>query len=300
MATAHVNVNVNDTHNNNNNPNSSKASCTSSKQSLFNYETLDPDLPNFTSTKRLSPSWRTIYVLFFMIFSFAFFVCPICIMCGKDSELSHFCLLIGSFSYGVCACMEWWHYHRGCCSYSNLNSITKTNIDRSIKATCNRGKVGCLHFISLLVAACLFGLCAVLYVSGLSLYSKPKYRDNRELNTDVHVVFAVALVVLAITQIVKFERIANPTKQYVMANDFANFFVEWFFLSGIFIYSLGAISYVVHKEGDLFMKCDNIYVYFSICGGLLFMLSGVSQVIRFFCSDNSDLNNSEEDSKYSI
>jgi hypothetical protein len=143
-------------------------------------------------------------------------------------------------------------------------------------------------------------LCALLYVYDLSLYNKPKYVDNHVVNMYIHIVFACALVVLSLTQIVKFERIANPTKQYIMANDFANFFVEWFFLSGIFIYSLGSISYVLHGKGDLFGRHDYIYVYMSICGGLLIMMSGFAQIIRFFCSDNSDLNNSEEDSKYSI
>lgn len=291
-----IKTNVNDT----NNTNHSKTSYSSSKKSLFNYETLDPDLPNFTSTKRLSPSWRTIYVLFFMIFSFAFFICPICILYEEDNELSHFCLLIGSFSYGVCACMEWWHYHRGCCSYSNLNSMTKTNIDRSIRAVCNRGKVGCLHFISLLVSCCLFMLFGLLNVCQLNLYNKRTHEDYPIVSMYIHIVFACLLVVLSLTQIVKFERIANPTKQYIMSNDFANFFVEWFFLSGIFIYSLGSISYVLRDDNDLFNGNTDIHVYMSICGGMLFILSGVSQLIRFFCSDNSDLNNSEEDSKYSI
>ena len=292
-----IKTNVNDNNNNNN----SKTSYSSSKKSLFNYETLDPDLPNFTSTKRLSLSWKTLYVLFFMIFSSTFFISPICIACNSDDQISYFCLLIGSLSYVVCACMEWWHYHRGCCSYSNLNSRTKTNIDRSLLAVLNRGKVGCLHFIMLLMSCCIFADFILLYLKGLMLYGQPKEdTDEAVINYYIHIVFACSLVVLSLAQIVKFERIANPTKQYIMMNDFSNFFVGWFFLSGIFVYSLGAISYVLKGENDLFDTCGSIHIYMSICGGTLLIMSGVSEIIRFFCSDDSDLNNSEESSKYSI
>lgn len=256
----------------------------SKKSSYGFYEKLDPDLPNFTSTKRKSVAWKCWYAI-------AFFGFAVCYFGGairrgmNDSEVTGILYACGSLFYVGCASMKWWHYHRGCCSYSNLNSVTKTNVDNSCKAKFNRAKFGILHFCSLVMSiVLLLNFSAKVYM---------KFTVDEALYECIEnvsdVVFVGAMIALSMLQVCKLEKIANPTKQYNMLNDISNFFVEWFLLFGLFIYSLGLVGNVLQSDNNIFLK-RNIHQIFLIVGGMFLIISSFFACYRFFCSDDSDLN----------
>ena len=131
--------------------------------SLTKQDKLDPDFPNFTSTKRLSINWRTTHFLFHLFFSICFISFPIVILFYNERYIT-LIYIMGSIFKLICTFMEWWHYKRGCCGYSNLNSKTKTNIDKSFKAKLQRAKTGLFYFILLLISVIIFVNFLVLQI----------------------------------------------------------------------------------------------------------------------------------------
>jgi hypothetical protein len=253
--------------------------------SLAPQDKLDPDFPNFTSTKRLSTNWRTMHFLFHLIFSLCFISFPI-VMIFQNGKYITLIYIMGSIFKLICTFMEWWHYKRGCCGDSNLNSKTKTNIDKSFKAEFNRAKTGLLYFMLLLISAVIFVNFLLSFKQDDTLFTEEKSDSNFQIT---NIIFMSGMIGFTVIQILKFERIATPTKQYQIENDISNFFVEWFILIGCFIYSLGLIDYIF-RESDLFFKCKKMHVYCSITGGGFFICSVCAEYFRFFCSDDSDLN----------
>ena len=263
-----------------NNPNELKTS--SNLSDVHCAECLDIDEPNFTLTKRLSFKWKTIHFIFHLLFSISYTSFPIVYVIIQHEQPPTLLLLIyivGSICKVVYAFMEWWHFKRGCCGDSNLNSKVKTNIDQSCKAKLIRMKVGLLYFIILIIST----IITVNFV----LWCIVK---EEIVNDTLYNVFMCGMIGFTVVQVMKNERIVQPTKQYQIKNDMSNLFVEWFMFVGFFVYSIGLIWRLGDSDGDLFFNEGNINVYFEIGGGVFFMLSTIAMGYRYFLSDDADLN----------
>lgn len=245
-------------------------------------ECLDIDEPNFTLTKRLSFKWKAIHFVFHLLFSISYTSFPIVyviIQYEQPPTLLLLMYIVGSICKVVYAFMEWWHFKRGCCGDSNLNSKVKTNIDQSCKAKLIRMKVGLLYFIILVIST----IITVNFV----LWCIVK---DEIVNDTLYDVFMYGMIGSTVVQVMKNERIVQPTKQYQIKNDMSNLLVEWFMFIGYFVYSIGLIWRLGDSNGDLFFNVGNINGYFEIGGGVFFMLSTFAMGYRYFLSDDADLN----------
>ena len=243
----------------------------------FKEETdLDLDLPYFTSTKYNSSNWIIIHTIFYSIFTLALLADIILIIIKINFFYTKLISDLFFFGYNF---MSWLHYRRGCIGYANLNSELKTNIDTSIKAKLLRSEFGWKYFIAIIA-------------SFILIYSDIYYLTISQIrNPDFWNINFVGLSIIALTQILKLEKILTNNKQYSVTNDLPNCFLEIFLFFGAVSLS---ISFLIQMCYDYNINSFKLFIIIlKSLGAFLIVLSDIALVFRYYFSSYDDLNTSE-------
>lgn len=254
-------------------------------------KTLDMDLPNFQSTKYNPIWWKLIHGTTYFVFALGWMGAEICLQFyGSNMFLKNIINIIASVMYVICSTIEWTHFRRGCIGLSNLNSILKTNIDKSWKASLMRSETGVKYFFS--VIGSLIMLAGSLLVFSpdsngeLYIYSNVKAQTSN-IDLEITLLYLCSMIMVSIAQICKVEKILTKTKQYTFKKDKSNLIIELFAMFGGIIC---VISYLIREfKGNVnrFSIIDN---YLCLAGGFLFVLSALSMQYRYYLSGYEDLN----------
>ena len=237
---------------------------------------LDLDLPYFTSTKYNSANWIIMHTIFYSAFTLALLADIILMIIKINFFYTKLISDLFFFGYNF---MSWLHYRRGCIGYSNLNSELKTNIDSSIKAKLLRSEFGWKYFMALIA-------------SFILIYSDIYYLTISQVrNPDFWNINFVGLSIVALTQILKLEKILTNNKQYSVTNDLPNCFLEIFLFFGAMFLS---ISFLIEMCYDYNINSFKLFItILKSLGTFLIVLSDIALVFRYYFSSYDDLNTSD-------
>lgn len=250
---------------------------------------LDIDLPNFQPTKYNPFLWRFAHGTTFFLFSIGFLVNAVMKFqkarnkASTDIEdlMSQIASLAGSGMYFISSFMEWFHFRRGCCGRSNLNSMLKTNVDESFKAALYRSEVGIKYFASVL---------ASLIMIGASLMILFKLDEINTIIVHSNVLFLTAVSIMFISQISKVYRILKKTKQYTFRKDKSNLTVELFLMISALLYIVYYSFVIVFTDNNSFIKLNYIDNYVNLGAVFMLFFSALSMQYRYYISGFQDLN----------
>ena len=240
-------------------------------------EELDLDLPNFSSTKYSSLSWRIFHSVNYFLFT-AFLLASSFIFFNDNIFLYNIIKTICHCFFVISTFFEWNYYKRGCIGYSNLNSKVKKNIDKSIKAKILRSEQGWKYFLSFIAS------CILLY--GNIYYFIYKNEKFEYINANL-----IGVIIVSLAQILKLEKILIETKQYMVKNDLSNCLIEICLYFGSLCYgSVYFIQMLYYSEQDKFLFFFQIM---KLIGSILALLSGFILQHRYYFSGYDDLNTSD-------
>lgn len=244
----------------------------------FNKEK-DLDLPNFSPTKYISYKWRLAHSLSYFIYSILLLISSIFWIKNNYKDFN-ILMLIGHIFYCFSSFLQWFYYKRGCIGYANLNSKTKSNIDKSFKAKILRSEQGWKYFFS-------FFSSIILIYGNIYFLSYIKEPDPEFLNINF-----IGTMIISLAQILKLETILVQTKQYKVINDLSNALVETFMYFGSLMFGTTYFFQIMYNY-DNETNSKLIYIILKISGNGLIILSGISLFNRYFFSDFDDLNVSD-------
>ncbi len=254
--------------------------------SINDKQDLDYDLPNFTSTKYNSTSWKLCHGTTYFLFSFGYLTSSVLIFTqGKaldDTTIfaSEIANVFGSAMYFISSTIEWFHYRRGCIGLSNLNSNIKTNIDKSCKAAFHRSEVGIKYFLSMLSSMIMIAASVVVIAN----------RNNKLAKGYSNILYLLAMMILSFSQIGKVERIMMKTKQYTYTKDKSNLVVEMLGMYGGFVLSIYYLIQIFAMNPNDLLIITSLNGVFNIIGCILFFMSALSMQYRYYITGYSDLN----------
>ena len=253
-------------------------------------KSLDVDLPNFQSTKYNPIWWKIIHGTAYFLFALGWTAAEILLKYYPNMLFKNIINIIASAMYVICTTIEWLHFRRGCIGLSNLNSILKTNIDKSWKASLMRSETGIKYFFS--VIGSLIMLIGSLLVfspdSNGELYiNSNNFTLASDIAQEITLLYLCSMIMVSIAQICKVEKILTKTKQYTFKKDKSNLLVELFAMFGGIICVIG---YLIREFKGNVNRFSIIDTYLCIGGGALFFVSALSMQYRYYLSGYEDLN----------
>ena len=127
------------------NTNNSQKTLTSE---IFNDEKgKDLDLPLFTSTKYTSFKWKITHLILYLIYNWVLLFSSFSWVLKKHHNFNTLQMIAHLFFFAT-NLMQWLYYKRGCLTNSNLNSMVKQNVDKSLKARILRSETGWIYFFA--------------------------------------------------------------------------------------------------------------------------------------------------------
>ena len=270
---------------------------TMSRESVQTYQSLpfkedkpDLDLPYFSPTKYETAYWKVFHSLSFFLFT-AILATSTWFFYKKIRNIYHISLTIANSFYVISALMEWTHFKRGCIGYSNLNSKLKNNIDNTFRAKVLRSEYGITYFITF--------MASIMFISGNIYYfinngleiKKTANINNIDNNFIDFNLFG--MLTLALSQIMKLEKMLTENKTNSVKSDFSKSLVEILLFFGALFYGASymiQLFYVNAEESPL----DTFYLLIRATGNLILFSSSLVLQYRYYLSNYNDLNVDEE------
>ena len=241
----------------------------------FNEEK-DIDLPNFTSTKYASLSWRVAHFIFYLFYNVTLMISTCEWYLRKFDSFNTF-LILSHFCYFFSSLMLWLYYKRGCLTDANLNTKLKKNVDHSLKAKILRSEIGWIYFFALI------GAVILLYGNFFFIFI-----EEDKITTEFWNINLVGTMVISVTQIFKIDKTLTENKEYVIKNDIARSLVEIFLFFGSLFFGT---SYLLQNMYDFNEKYFFIFLaVLKFFGNILIIFSGITLFYRYFFGTYKDLN----------
>lgn len=250
----------------------SRESCQTYQSIPFKEDNPDLDLPNFSPTKYQSYTWRIIHSLSSFLFA-SILAASTWFYYSTIINIYHISLTIANIFYVVYAGMEWNHFKNGCIGESNLNSKMKKNIDTSIKAKLLRSEFGVKYFLSL-IASILFVLGNICF-----FITSPDYNVVDNIFIDFNL---CGMLILALSQIMKIEKILIENKTNSVKRDFSKLLVEILIFFGALLYGK---SYMIQMFYLSLGKIAPFYTFYLVIrgfGNALFFVSSLVLQYRYY------------------
>ena len=174
------------------NTNNSQKTLTSE---IFNDEKgKDLDLPLFTSTKYTSFKWKVTHLIFYIVHNWVLLFSSFSWVLKRYNNFNTLQMIAHLFFFAS-NLMQWLYYKRGCLTRSNLNSMIKHNIDKSLRARILRSEAGWIYFFSFI------GATILLY--GNFIYYE---MHNKKIYSEFYNINFVGTLIISVTQIFKIEQ----------------------------------------------------------------------------------------------
>jgi hypothetical protein len=252
------------------------------------------DLPDFNPTKYESIVWKIFHSLSFFLFA-SILATSTWFYYNKIRNIYHISLTIANTFYVVSTVMEWNHFKKGCIGYSNLNSKIKKNIDETFRAKVLRSEFGIKYFITI--------IASITLISGniyyfLSYGLEPRKASNINNIDSTFVDFNLCgMLILALSQIMKIEKMLTENKTNSVERDFSKTLVEILLFFGALFYGTSYMIQMFFLSLDK-SPFDTFYLLIRAFGNVLFICSSLVLQYRYYLSNYNDLNVEEENSEF--
>ena len=259
------------------NTNNSQKTLTSE---IFNDEKgKDLDLPLFTSTKYTSFKWKITHLIFYIVHNWVLLFSSFSWVLKRYNNFNTLQMIAHLFFFAS-NLMQWLYYKRGCLTRSNLNSMIKHNIDKSLRARILRSEAGWIYFFSFIGATILLYGNFIFY----EIHNKKIYSEFYNINF-------VGTLIISVTQIFKIEQALIENRQYLIKNDVERSLVEIHLFFGSLLFGSSYLIEIMYNFDE-----KSFFVLLSILkflGNIFIIASGITLLYRYFCAGNKDLNTSD-------
>ena len=259
------------------NTNNSQKTLTSE---IFNDEKgKDLDLPLFTSTKYTSFKWKITHLILYLIYNWVLLFSSFSWVLKRHHNFNILQMIAHLFFFAT-NLMQWLYYKRGCLTNSNLNSMVKQNVDKSLKARILRSETGWIYFFAFIGSVILLYGNFIYY----AIYQKKLYSEFYNINF-------VGTMIVSVTQIFKIEKALIENRQFLIKNDVERSLVEiHLFFGSLFFGSSYLIEIMYNFEEEAFFI---LLAILKFLGNIFVIGSGITLLYRYFCAGNKDLNTSD-------
>lgn len=259
------------------NTNNSQKTLTSE---IFNDEKgKDLDLPLFTSTKYTSFKWKITHLILYLIYNWVLLFSSFSWVLKRHHNFNTLQMIAHLFFFAS-NLMQWLYYKRGCLTYSNLNSMVKQNVDKSLRARILRGETGWIYFFAFIGSVILLYGNFIYY----AIHQKKLYSEFYNINF-------VGTMIVSVTQIFKIEKALIENRQFLIKNDVERSLVEiHLFFGSLFFGSSYLIEIMYNFEEEAFFI---LLAILKFLGNIFVIGSGITLLYRYFCAGNKDLNTSD-------
>lgn len=259
------------------NTNNSQKTLTSE---IFNDEKgKDLDLPLFTSTKYTSFKWKITHLILYLIYNWVLLFSSFSWVLKRHHNFNTLQMIAHLFFFAS-NLMQWLYYKRGCLTYSNLNSMVKQNVDKSLKARILRSETGWIYFFAFIGSVILLYGNFIYYV----IHQQKLYSEFYNINF-------VGTMIVSVTQIFKIEKALIENRQFLIKNDVERSLVEiHLFFGSLFFGSSYLIEIMYNFEEEAFFI---LLAILKFLGNIFVIGSGITLLYRYFCAGNKDLNTSD-------
>lgn len=274
-----------------NETNMSRESCQTYQSLPFREDKLDLDLPNFNPTKFANIYWKIFHSLTF--FLFATILSTSTWFYYKEIRMYyHISLTIANTFFVFSSMLEWSYFKKGCIGESNQNSNLKNNIEKTFKAKVLRSEYGVTYFISFIASIMLLSGNVYYYIfNGLKI-KKTINPNNIDKNFIDFGLFG--MLTLALSQIMKLEKMLTETKINSVKSDFSKALVEILLFFGSLLYGASymiQLFYVNVEESPL----DIFYLIIRAIGNVVLFSSSMVLQYRYYLSNYKEFDNEEEE-----
>ena len=277
-----------------NESNMSRESCQTYQSLPFKDDKPDLDLPYFNPTKYANMYWKVFHSLTFFLFA-SILATSTWFYYKQIRMYYHISLTISNSFFVFSTMMEWTYFKKGCIGSANLNSKLKNNIDKSFKAKVLRSEYGITYFISFMGSLMLLGGNVYYYIYNGFKYKKTININNIDKNFVDFGLFG--MLTLALSQIMKIEKMLTENKTNSVKSDFPKSLVEILLFFGVLFYGASymiQLFYVNVEESSL----DALYLIIRAIGNLILFVSSLVLQYRYYLSNYNDLNIDEDYSEF--
>ena len=256
----------------------------------FNKE-LDFDLPEFTSTKYATASWKISHSIFYFLYSWALLASNLLFVLSGNLRAYNIIGLFGHICYFISSFLEWFYFKRGCIGYANLNSRLKDNIDYSLKAKILRSEQGWKYFFSF--------FASIILIYGNIYYFDCNNKSDEENDKGIYPdedfwnINLVGVMIISLAQILKIDKILIHTRQYMIKNDLSNCLIEIFYYFASLFFGTLYYYNIMYDYHFYYEKLETLYKCTSIGGSIHTIFSSICLIKRYYCSSYDDLNTSD-------
>lgn len=246
----------------------------------------------------LSFCWRLNHATLYLIGGITFLIGSYEFTPGQEKYvLGGWLFTIGSTTFLLADISEWWKNNRvGCFLYSDFEASYERQYSKYMRpretllGMYDRAENGLNFFLSV--------TGSFLYLLG-SIYLLP-YKYYSSYNSTV--VYIYGSLAIFLSQAWKLYRAGKYNSQFPMERRFScgnwdqdmpGFFVDLFACLGGLFYFLGSVLFL--PQYDLIDEITSIASGIYVLGGACFFLSGLSILVRYFDSSNSNFDDSDRE-----